>query len=325
MDANLTLHQARQIALEYLNEIRASEASDLFSYQQLYSLMEQLTSQEEICGNANDFHNFAVELARENQEQLACRLIERGLRQFPKNVDLLADYLQYGISIGREAECRKVYDTLMGIPHHRWTWRGFSFCANYLLHLLNDCCESEEEMADLKETSEELSDEYIRFFPYSEEGYRTKARIYASINDDPEAELRILEQCLNLVKVCPKSALRCADIYFERGDYRKALPCIKRAVRDANQTQGSINEGYVDYLEGLCKIALLHEEPKEEARREQVLEIYAAFNAAFTEFGYEIDSSYRSVMVKKARRLRNQYHEIDIPYQFDKLIEQLDE
>ena len=323
-NANLTLYQAKKIASEHLDGIRASDATDLFSYNKLASFMEELVSQEEICGNANDFHNFAVDLARENQEQLACKLIERGLVQFPNNVDLLADYLQYDVSIGKKQECEKVYNTLMKIPHNRWTWRGFSFSINYLQHLLDDISDSEEMIADLKKRIEEISDEYVRFLPYNEEGYRAKAKVYASIKGDPDAEVNILRQCMAIVKVCPKSALRSADIYFERGDYREALVCVERAIRDANQTQGSINEGYVYYLEGLCKISMLDDEADPSAKKEKILEIYSAFNAAFLQFGYEIESTYKSVMIKKSKMLKSRF-EVDIPFKYEKLLENIDE
>lgn len=321
---NLTLHQAKKIAVEHLDGIRASDASDLFSYNKLVSFIEELVAQEEICGDANDFHNFAVELARENQEQLACKLIERGIAQFPNNVDLLADYLQYGISIGKEKECEKIYDTLMHIPRERWSWRGFSFSINYLQHLIDDVSDSEETMNELRTRIENIADDYVKLLPYSEEGYRAKARVYASIKGDPDAEIQILEECMSLVNVCPKSALRSADIYFERGIYKDALRCVERAIRDANQTQGSINEGYVYYLQGLCKISLLMEIKDEEERNKSVLDIYAAFNSAFLEFGHEVENAYKTVMIKKTKMLKSRY-EIDIPFKFEKLQENIDE
>ena len=323
-NANLTLYQAKKIAAEHLDGIKASDATDLFSYNKLTSFMEELVSQDEICGDANDFHNFAVELARENQEQLACRLIERGLVQFPNNVDLLADYLQYGISIGKEQECDRIYKILLKIPRNRWTWRGFSFSINYLQHLIDDVSDSEERISELKKKIEEIADDYVKFLPYSEEGYRAKARVYASIKDNPDEEVSIVKQCMEIVKVCPKSALRSADIYFERGDYQEALTCVERAIRDANQTQGSINEGYVYYLEGLCKISLLNEESDIEIKKEKILEIYSAFNSAFLEFGYDVENTYKSVMVKKSKMLKSRF-EVDIPFKYEKLLENIDE
>ena len=327
MVTSLTIHQAKKIANSYIEEIKASDATDLYSYNKLNQFVKELVSQEELCGDANDYHNFAVELARENQEQLACLLIERGLKQFPSNVDLLSDYLQYGISIGKEKECNEAYEKLMKIPNNRWTWRGFSFSINYLQHLLDDVSESSEEIEDLKDKIIKIADDYVKYLPYSEEGYRAKARVYSSIKDDPNAEIEILKECLSIVKVCPKTALRSADIYFERGEYENALECVDRAIKDANQTQGSINEGYVYYLSGLCKMSMLGKtggKETNESVKEKVVEIFLDFDSAFLEFGLEIDGTYKRVMIKKAKMLKSRY-EVDVPFKCEKLLENMDE
>ena len=327
MVTSLTIHQAKKIANSYIEEIEASDATDLYSYNKLNQFVKELVSQEELCGDANDYHNFAVELARENQEQLACLLIERGLKQFPSNVDLLSDYLQYGISIGKEKECNDAYEKLMKIPNNRWTWRGFSFSINYLQHLLDDVSESSEEIEELKDKIITIADDYVKYLPYSEEGYRAKARVYSSIKDDPNAEIEILKKCLSLVKVCPKTALRSADIYFERGEYENALECVDRAIKDANQTQGSINEGYVYYLSGLCKMSMLSKavgKETDESVKEKVVEIFVDFDSAFLEFGLEIDGTYKRVMIKKAKMLKSRY-EVDVPFKCEKLLENMDE
>lgn len=325
--ANLTIHQAKKIARSYMEEIKVSDSTDLYSYNMLNQFIKDLVEQEELCGDANDFHNFAVELARENQEQLACLLIERGLKQFPSNVDLLSDYLQYGISIGREKECDEAFEKLMKIPNNRWTWRGFSFSINYLQHILDDVSDNSEQIEELKNRIIKIADDYVKFLPYSEEGYRAKARVYSSIKGNPNAELEILKGCLSAVKVCPKSALRSADIYFERGQYEDALDCVDRAIRDANQTQGSINEGYVYYLSGLCKMSMLGTSglnETEESEKEKIRDIFVDFNSAFLEFGFEIDETYKTVMVKKAKMLKSRY-EVDIPFKCGKLLENMDE
>lgn len=325
--ANLTLHQAKKIANSYMEEIKVSDAADLYSYNKLNQFVEELVAQDELCGNANDYHNFAVELSREKQEHLACLIIERGLKQFPSNVDLLSDYLQYGISIGKEKECKEVYEKLMKIPNNRWSWRGFSFSINYLQHILDDISESSQQMEELKEKIIQIADDYVKYLPYSEEGYRAKARVYSSIKDNPNAEIEILKECLSIVKVCPKSALRSADIYFERGEYEKALECVDRAIKDANQTQGSINEGYVYYLSGLCKMSMLGAEAGreiDETVREKVVDIFVDFDSAFLEFGLEIDGTYKRVMIKKAKLLKSRY-EVDIPFKCKKLLENMDE
>lgn len=324
METDLTIYQASKIANEYFDEIRASDASDLYSYNKLVKVIEGLLLQDEISGDANDFHNFSVELARENHEQLAFKLIEKGLDKFPNNIDLLSDYLQYGILVGKQKECNEVLERLMRIPSNRWSWRGFSYSINYLQHLLDDMSESEAQIIEIKDRIEKLVNDYIKYFPYSEDGYKALAKVYSSIKDDPEREVEILKKCMISVKVCPKCALRSADIYFERGEFDKALENVEKAIRDANQTQGSINEGYLYYLSGLCKMSKLGLKAKKEISDDEIVSIYLDFDSAFLEFGHDIDDTYKVVMIKKSKMLRNRYH-IEIPDTCEKLLENLDE
>ena len=44
---------------------------------------------------------------------------------------------------------------------------------------------------------------------------------------------------------------------IDRGDYEDALIQIQRGINDANQTQASVNEGYLYYLLGLAKMAVV--------------------------------------------------------------------
>ena len=125
-----SVHQLQAMADDYLREIDA-QPTDSYAYGELRSLVSDFCNQTEVYGTENEFHNLAVHLAKSNLEDLACRVLERGLKMH-KNVNLLADYLQYGLRCGYRDKCKEYYGILNRIPKRIWTWRGFSFSIEYL-------------------------------------------------------------------------------------------------------------------------------------------------------------------------------------------------
>lgn len=316
-----SVHQLQAMSDDYLREIDA-QPTDSYAYGELRSLITDFCNQAEVYGTENEFHNLAVHLAKSNLEDIACKVLERGL-QMHKNVDLLSDYLQYGLRCGYKDKCKEYYGVLKRIPKRIWTWRGFSFSIEYLQYKLDNEAVSEKEIDKIVKEIECIADEYIQKFPYSEDSYLVRARVYQTVKDNPDKELDILNECLANIKVCSRVALRCADIYFERGEYAKALERVQRALADANRTQGSINEGYGYYLTGLCKISMLSKE-KNKVEASEIEDIYAEFNSALLDFGWEIDRTYKEIIVKKTKNLRSRYS-VEIPYNYEKLIENIED
>ena len=287
-----------QTFLEYIYSMEDDDAR-----QDLYELMDQFEKQEEQSGDADDYHNFAVDLARRDEYSLACKVLEAGLIRFPKNVDLLADFLQYGVSCNRLDECKKYYKTLIKIPSRRWTWRGFAFLVDYLQFLL-DRCDSDKEISAKEAEMLAVVKDFRVHFPYSEESFRTEANVYRILNM-PDKEAEILRLALESVRVAPKCALRYADIMFERGMYEEALPAIQRCIRDATQTQTSVNEGYIYYLSALIKIATAQQSSLEfKISEEKVNDIYSDFNIALTKFR-DTKNSYTEVIRTKTNTIVN--------------------
>ena len=316
-----SVHQLQAIADDYLREIDA-QPTDSYAYGELRSLISDFCNQTEVYGTEDEFHNLAVHLAKSNLEDLSCKVLERGLKMH-KNIDLLADYLQYGLKCGYKDKCKEYYGVLKRIPKIIWTWRGFSFSIEYLQYKLDNDTVSEKEIDKIVKEIENIADEYIKRFPYSEDSYLVRARVYQTVKDNPDKELDILNECLEKIKVCSRVALRCAYIYFERGEYAKALGRVQRALADANRTQGSINEGYGYYLAGLCKISMLSKE-KNKVEAIEIEDIYAEFNSALLDFGWEIDRIYKEIIVKKTKNLRSRYS-VEIPYNYEKLIENIED
>lgn len=284
--------------LEYIYSMEDDDAR-----QDLYELMEQFATQEEQSGDADDYHNFAVDLARRDEYALACRVLEAGLTRFPKNVDLLADFLQYGVSCNRLEECKKYYKALIKIPTRRWTWRGFAFLVDYL-QFLCDRSDSDKEIAAKETEMLTVVNEFRKRFPYSEESYRTEANVYRILNM-PDKEAEVLRLALENVRVTPKCSLRYADVMFDRGMYEDALPAIQRCIRDATQTQTSVNEGYIYYLSALIKMAIAqHSSLELEISKDKVNDIYSDFNIALAKFR-ETKNSYTEVIRTKTNTIVN--------------------
>lgn len=196
----------------------------------------------------------------------------------------------------------------------RWTWRGFAFLVDYLQFLI-DRSDSDKEIDAKENEMVSVVSCFRRYFPYSEESYRTESNVYRILNM-PDKELEVLKQALENVRVAPKCALRYADILFERGMYEKASEAIHRAIIDAIQTQTSVNEGYLYYLSALCKIAIAQKSDiGKSLDEESVNGIYSDFNIALSKFR-DSQNSYSDVIRTKTNTIVNKTGiEVDSRYE----------
>lgn len=245
----------------HMIQAKLEELSDYDIYQtratigEAAALVHEALSQEVIPGTADDWHNFAVDIAKNDLYDLCCDILEKGLEFFPKDTDLLADYLRYGISCGRIEQCKKYYKMLAKIPKIRYTWRAYSFSVDWLRYLW-ERSDSEKELEKLLKEMQDLVVTFRTNIPDDEESYRCEADVCRLLNNQKEEE-RVLRLALAELKIAPKCALRLADMLFERGDYEDALVQIQRGINDANQTQAAVNEGYLYYLFGLAEMAVV--------------------------------------------------------------------
>ena len=297
---SLPIRTANSIARSYLQNI---SSEDLYeseaAVKNLTDLIQRVINQDVKSGDADDWHNFAVDIAREDLYDLACDPLECGLKIYPKNIDLLADFLQYGTSCERTEECKAYYKVLSKIPKIRWSWRGYCFSVSYLKYLW-ERSDSEKELEKLQMDMMSLAESFRINLPFDEECYRCEADIYKLLHKKQDEE-RVLRSALKELKIAPKCALRLADMLFERGDYEESLVHIQRGLRDAMQTQQSVNEGYLYYLMGLTKIALI-EQKCSDMTPEVVDEIYSCFDISLRQ---ERRNSYVSTMKAKTIVLVN--------------------
>lgn len=292
---NMSVKQARIVAEGYVSEVqRARKYNDDASHElsEIEKIVKNITLQDTPAGDPMDFHNFAVVVAQVELYPLACDVLEKGLAVFPMSVDLIADYLVYGIDCGRYDMCNRCYDALCTIDKSEWTWRAFSFSIAYIKRLRERSTDTETRAA-YKDALTKLAREYKKYLPHREDGYREYATLFSS---NPEKELKLLKEALENEKIgaCPACAFRCADMLFEQKRYAEAMEAIERSRADAKaQMQGGINEHYLSFLSGLCKIALADAEKRELAESE-VLDIYSDFDMALYGLGGDFRKTVRT-------------------------------
>lgn len=315
---NMPLRHAVKIVAEIFDQYTNAREDLEAQTTELTSFIRNLLAQDVVPGDADDWHNLAVDIARKDYFDLACDILEAGLAEFPSNTDLLGDYLQYGTSCRRIEQCHMYYEKLKTLPRVKYTWRSFHFSANWLTYLWEQCMD-EETLESLKQELLELAAQYRRYFPNSEESYLCEANIYRLIKD-PKKELKILQQPISRALPMPKCALRLADTYFEAGEYSKALEMVQRSLNDANQVQQAVNESYLYYLSGLARLSLLRKNGQLSSA-ELVEDIYRDFEFSLR---LNVRPSLRGSICTKASLLRHQ-SDVQIPSQCSKLYELLDD
>lgn len=323
---HLDMPVARANAVAFILLQRIYSTDDETTQDERGSLIEFIDAfvhQKSFSGSADDFHNFAVELARRDEFALACDILDAGMKPgyFGKNCDLLADYLQYGVNCGRLKEAKRVFKIMLGIPRRKWTWRSFSFGVSFLQHLDQqdeidkaikvaltsiDCSHVDYPgLTDEQKCMLALVDEFKRFHPEKEEPYQVESQLYSYFKDDEKA-LAALQKAEETIPNCPKCSLKRADMLFERGAYSEACESVQRALEGSIQTQSSVNEGYLHYLYALCYVANTRKNNLQ-LTEEIVDTIYSHFESALEEFG-DSRQNYREIIKRNARDIRSSSH-----------------
>lgn len=319
-EAILPVSKANAIVERILNESDGAY-NDEYARQQFTETIISFLKQSIHPGDADDFHNFAVTLAIKDEYLLACDILECGLKYFPRNVDLLADYLAYGLSCNKQEECKKYYDILISIPKQLWTWRGFTFSITYLITYKKDKLSSQKEIDEFLAELLNIVTNYRNKYPETEESYRSEAFIYKELGM-PEKQILVLENAMRDVLSCPKCALTYSNLLFERGEYEKALSGISRALSDSTQMQKNYSDenfqGYLYLTSALCKIALAQKN-NSFLSEEEVLDIYSDLNIALPYFNNS-NTTYKANIKTEMLYLLGKYN-IDVPTNYSYLYE----
>ena len=270
------LDQIEQVLTDLVND---DNEDSIEKSSALHAISNAIMSCDNCIGTADSYHNVAVAYAREDAEDIACRILEKGLESFPQSVDLLADYIKYMISCSDFSKALTRYEKLISIPKSRWNWRAFTFSIDFLFARLERENTSKECSETIISAIGELVKEYQNNRPFDEQSFLAEADMQRYFNER-EKEIETLEKAISKLKAAPKCLMRYADIQYEKGEYEKALQAINRCKRDAVEPQLGVNYGYTFYLSALCKIAILFDEIRgleegvSNVQKEQVEGIY---------------------------------------------------
>lgn len=256
------------------------------SYYKLYDLFDLVLQQPLLEGTESDFHNLTVTCARQDDYDTACRFLEKGLIQYPHSVDLLSDYLSYGMNCGRSDQCQTIYARLLE-QRNAWNWRAYHFSISYLMKVATICPK------DILE----LIEEFQAKIPTREESYLDEADLLDIFSGHVESSrtfLSVLEHATS--DVCPiqrtpKCDLRLADYYYDVGkDLMKAGQLLERCKRNSIEPQLSVNRNYVYLLSALCKMSQYYDTigsgksrkvgSQENDKEDLVLDVYEDYHIA---------------------------------------------
>lgn len=277
---------AEQITINYESEDFGESPKRM-----LRKLANYIENPEIKCyGTPDEYHNLSVAYARANLFDSACKILKSGLNEVEFSIDLLADFIKYGLSCGEYQQCEEYYLKLKKRPIDLWNWRAFSFSIDYLLNKINRV-ENESEIAEIKSEALELSDTFTEKFN-NDQSYYDKSTIYKAFNDSKN-ETDVLIKVVESEKPTPKCAMRLADIKTDEGDYHKAIHFIKICCT-AFETQPGVNRGYAYLLMALGKTSTLfkclYNEENTQVDNKIVEEIYRDF---YTALECDLDGVYK--------------------------------
>lgn len=216
--------------------------------------LEELFMESDILwlGSSSSFHNFAVELTKAGRNHSACVVLEKGLSIYPCCVDLLGDYLKYGVDDMNWEKCDKCYYTLKALDRSDWNWRAYSFSIDFLLEKRKRVT-SVLDRRTLRTEVLRLAKDFVEK-EGSDLAYFDLSNVYCELNrrfeEKATLELAITKKCFS-----PRCSLRLADIEISAGNYNQALDRLK-ICQTALKPQADINLAYVFLLKMLCKSSI---------------------------------------------------------------------
>jgi|GEM_PF-2209461 len=290
MNNDTFLRIANKIGVCQISQLRSAISTLRSSYddyeenieEKIVDLIMESLSISAWAGSANEYHNFSVWFAARPTPDyvLASKIVQKGLDQYPKSVDLLADFLQYGSKCSNEIEkCEECFVLLNSLPKNSWNWRAYSFLIDYLIVRFEN---GKSQDANDYILAMELADAFIKAYPRDERSYVSKGDL---LRDGSDEKRLVYEEGRSMAGKAPRCSLHLAEIYFDDKEYQKMLDILEQCQVDALEVQNSVNIGYIYVLTVLCRIALLYEQNPHiiecsSAVEEQVKQIHRDFRSA---------------------------------------------
>lgn len=285
--SNVKLRDAMGILEDLYVQVNDSEDA-IDEYCKIYDLIDIILQQKTYEGNDSDFHNLAVVCALQEDYEVACQILDKGLATYQYSRDLLADYLNYGMQCGRKEQCATVYKKLQEIKDC-WNWRAYLFSIDYLK------CLSSIDGVNIDEEIEGLIREFQKNQPEKEEAYLAEAEYLfdknkiTSKDENERSFVSVLEYATSEkcpTRRTPKCDLKLADYYFDNGIHLdKAIELLNRCRKNSSEVQKSINRKYVYLLLALTYMNQYYEMKKslnkeDDSIQQIVMNVYENYHKA---------------------------------------------
>lgn len=273
--------------------------------------LAQLIKDESITvfSDSNDYHNLAVDYARQELFDCAIWILKRGLKKYPLSQDLLADTILYGKESGQLEECENALSSLLLVDKESWGWRAYSFTIDYYLDEINRLPKGASRNK-LKREIHKLADEFIEYAQRDPEAvdraYCKKADVTKEIGGEKSQEEYLLAG-YNKNPSAPQCALRLADMMFEQGEYSKVLDYLQKCKYAINNPQPDINPAYVYLLYAMSKTSKLMIETPDgnySEKQSEIEQIYRDFHTAIKSF--PINQTYENAARRTIKMLEIQ-------------------
>ncbi len=254
------------------------------NFDRLREIQEYLDNSEvarRVAGSADEFHNASVTLARIGFYDYAFSLLVIAHLRYPRDADILADLLAYGLKCRELSELSSYEEKLKQIDKGLWTWRAFNFLFDFLMEKLRYSdgenskrlsTDIEQLIMDYKANSEHFSDQSDR-----EKAYMVEYEYYIFKRDVKKAIGALKDATSVLKNKCAQCALKLADYHFERGEYSETVKYAEQAV-NIKEDQASIRVGYAYYILAMSRenIVRTNGESMSEAKIKPVFNAYSA-------------------------------------------------
>lgn len=306
--------------IEELYRQAISSEDAIEEYSKIYNLFDLLLQQPMFIGDADDYHNLAVVCAKQGDFDVACCFLDIGLNRYPYCIDLLADYLNYGMQCDRKESCNEAYEKLI-LKKDDWNWRAYRFAIDYLINLTSIDCDSRDDkilslITDFQNKLPDDEDSYLVQAEYLSK----KCEVDKDRNDGEPAFVKLLTYVTSdksPVGRTPKCDLKLADYYYDNGvNIDKAIQLLERCKKNSIEVQPSVNRSYVYLLTALCKMSQYYDLQIDdmEGCEALVMEVYKNYHIAFL--------NRRDARVYNCKNLIESFiRETGIPYPYDDAID----
>lgn len=221
-----------------------------------YKLVKELIAKP-LNGTPDHYHNYAVSFARTSDYDIACDILLCGMKKYPKNIDLLADYLEYAIKSSNNEHyerCDKVFEVLNSRRPLFWNWRAYDFSIDYLLDKVD---RGIGDSSQIRQQCIELAKEFQNRISTNELGYIAEANVYLMFGEENKA-FSTLKRALGKTKIhAVQVSITLAEMYIKRNEPQEALKCVNRLLSDVSDTNLRITPSRIYVLSVLCKASVV--------------------------------------------------------------------